>query len=106
MLKYVSLSSRAMRQPRALFKVKHRFNRPRDAVEVRVVALWTLTPAEARMVDGLAAGPRPVDIATLHGLSVHTVRTQLKRAMAKAGVHTQAALVARAYLAKRHDSRG
>ena len=69
----------------------------RDAVAGRVIALWTLTPAEARAVDGLVAGLRPADIATMNGLSVHTIRTQLKRAMAKAGVHTQAALVARVY---------
>jgi DNA-binding CsgD family transcriptional regulator len=69
-------------------------------VEARVIVRWTLTPAEARAVDGLAAGLRPADIATEYGVSVHTIRTQLKRAMAKAGVHTQAALVARVYSAK------
>lgn len=53
-----------------------------------------LSPAEWRATQGLARGLRPVEIASLLGLSVHTIRTQLKRAMAKAGVHTQAALVA------------
>jgi DNA-binding CsgD family transcriptional regulator len=45
-----------------------------------------------------------VEIATELGLSVHTIRTQLKRAMAKADVHTQAALVATVYSAKDHDN--
>ena len=56
---------------------------------------WSLTPAEARVVDGLARGLRLAEIAAEHHLSVHTVRSQLKRAMAKIGVHSQIALVAR-----------
>jgi len=58
-----------------------------------------LTPAEWRAVQGLAAGLGPAEIAFSLGASVHTIRTQLKRAMAKAGVHSQAALVARAFVA-------
>jgi DNA-binding CsgD family transcriptional regulator len=53
-----------------------------------------LSPAEWRAVHELARGLGPAEIADSFGLSVHTVRTQLKRAMEKAGVHTQAALVA------------
>ena len=56
-----------------------------------------LTPAEWRAVQGLARGFAPAEIATSLGVSVHTVRTQLKRAMAKAGVHSQIALVVRVY---------
>jgi DNA-binding CsgD family transcriptional regulator len=52
-------------------------------------------------VQGLAAGLRPAEIAVSLGVFVHTIRTQLKRAMAKAGVHSQAALVARAFSAGR-----
>lgn len=42
----------------------------------------------------------PLDIAMTHGLSVHTTGTQLNHAMAKAGVHTQAGLVARVCASK------
>jgi DNA-binding CsgD family transcriptional regulator len=60
-------------------------------------ARWALTSAEVRVVQSLATGLRPSEMATSLGLSVHTIRTQLKRAMVKAGVHSQAALVARLY---------
>lgn len=53
-----------------------------------------LTPAEWRAVQELARGRRPAEIAESLGLSVHTIRTQLKHALLKTGVHTQAALVA------------
>jgi DNA-binding CsgD family transcriptional regulator len=45
----------------------------------------------------LTLGRTPHEIAADHAISVHTVRSQLKRAMHKAGVHTQSALVASAY---------
>jgi DNA-binding CsgD family transcriptional regulator len=64
-------------------------------------ASWSLTHAEWRAVQGLAKGKRAEDIATAQGISVHTIRTHLKRAMAKAGVHSQIALVARVYSARR-----
>lgn len=60
-------------------------------------ARWALTSAEARVVQSLAMGLRPSEIAASLGLSVHTIRTQLKRAMVKAAVHSQAALVAHLY---------
>jgi DNA-binding CsgD family transcriptional regulator len=60
-------------------------------------AHWELTSAEVRVVQSLATGLRPSEMATSLGLSVHTIRTHLKRAMTKAGVHSQAALVARVY---------
>jgi DNA-binding CsgD family transcriptional regulator len=58
---------------------------------------WALTVAEVRVVRGLATGLSPSEIADSLGLSVHTIRTHLKRAMVKAAVHSQAALVARVY---------
>ena len=60
-----------------------------------------LTPAEWRAMRGLASGLRPAEIADSLGVSVHTIRTQLKRAMAKAGVHSQAALVVRVLTVRR-----
>jgi DNA-binding CsgD family transcriptional regulator len=58
---------------------------------------WRLTAAEVRVVHYLAAGLTPRRIAYSLGRSVHTIRTHLKRAIAKAGVNTQVALVARLY---------
>jgi DNA-binding CsgD family transcriptional regulator len=69
-------------------------------MQIRAPIAWNLTKAEARVVENLAQGRRPIDIATELSLSIHTVRTQLKRAMAKAGVHTQTALVAKFYSAR------
>lgn len=59
-----------------------------------VRALRVLTAAEWRAVEALAKGLRPVEIASSLQVSVHTIRTQLKRSMAKVGVHSQASLVA------------
>ena len=56
-----------------------------------------LTAGEWRAVAGLAAGLRPSEIAVSRGVSVHTIRTQLKRAMTKAGVHSQIELVVRVF---------
>jgi DNA-binding CsgD family transcriptional regulator len=48
-------------------------------------------------VRGLVSGQRPLEIAGSQAVSVHTIRTHLKRAMFKAGVHSQAALVSRVF---------
>lgn len=60
---------------------------------------WDLTAGEIRVVQSLATGLRPSEMARALGLSVHTVRTHLKRAMVKAGVQSQVALLARIYSA-------
>jgi DNA-binding CsgD family transcriptional regulator len=73
------------------------------ARRIQAPSVWKLTKAEARVVERLAQGRRTMEIATDLGLSVHTIRTQLKRAMAKTGVHTQAALVAMFYSAGNRD---
>jgi DNA-binding CsgD family transcriptional regulator len=67
---------------------------------ITLPARWFLSAAETRVVQRLTTGSLPAEIATSLGLSVHTIRTHLKRAMAKAGVHSQAALVAEAYSSK------
>lgn len=66
---------------------------------------WALTDAELRVVRQLAKGMCPLEIAASLGLSVHTIRTHLKRAMGKAAVHSQAALIARIYSSGLHDKR-
>ncbi len=73
------------------------------SVPIRAPRVWNLTSAEARVVESLAKGRRPMEIATELRLSIHTIRTQLKRAMAKTGAHTQTALVSMFYSARNQD---
>lgn len=54
---------------------------------------YRLTPAEAQLTAALAQGLTLVEIARQRGLSMNTVRTQLKSASAKVGVRRQADLV-------------
>lgn len=54
-----------------------------------------LTAAEAAVASGLVQGCAVEAIATAKGTSVETVRTQIKKVMAKLGVHRQSELVAR-----------
>lgn len=56
-------------------------------------AFYRLTPAEARVLAGLAAGRTLTQVATDRSLSIETVRTQLKSLFAKTGTGTQAELV-------------
>lgn len=56
-------------------------------------ALFDLTRAEARVAKGIAEGQAPAELARTLGLSVDTIRTQLKSVFAKVGVSRQAELV-------------
>lgn len=56
--------------------------------------LFDLTPAEARVARGIAEGQTLEALAQRLGLSVETVRVQLKSVMAKTGIHRQAELAA------------
>ncbi|QBX38085.1 helix-turn-helix transcriptional regulator [Brevundimonas sp. S30B] len=56
-------------------------------------ALFDLSPAEARLVGELACGGSLPLVARRLGLSVHTVRVQLRAVMSKTGVHRQAELM-------------
>lgn len=55
--------------------------------------LFGMTPAEARLAVALAGGSSPKDYAARAGVSEQTVRTHLKRALAKSGARRQADLV-------------
>lgn len=57
--------------------------------------LYRLTDAEKRVCSGLAAGQTTSDFAEAAGLSLHTVRSQLKSAMRKMDCHRQADLMGR-----------
>jgi DNA-binding CsgD family transcriptional regulator len=55
--------------------------------------LFDLTPAEAKLANGLASGVRLEDLAEKLGVKTSTLRTQLKSVFLKAGVQRQAELV-------------
>lgn len=55
--------------------------------------LFGLTPAEGRLAMHLADGKRLKDIATIFGVSMSTLRTQLSSVLKKAGVERQTDLV-------------
>jgi DNA-binding CsgD family transcriptional regulator/PAS domain-containing protein len=70
--------------------------RARDTADVPVQAwcrLLGVTPAEATLVATLAAGGTLDSHAQRRGISLGTVRIQLKQVLAKTGTHRQAALV-------------
>jgi DNA-binding CsgD family transcriptional regulator len=57
-------------------------------------SLFDLTPAEARVARGLAAGQTVKDIATESGTSANTVRSHVKVVLTKVGYNRQADVVA------------
>lgn len=57
-------------------------------------ALFDLTPAEARLADRLVAGASLNQVALNHGVSITTIRSQLRSIFAKTGTSRQAQLVA------------
>lgn len=62
-------------------------------VDMRVLSgLFDLTPAEAKLARYLASGASAEAAAEALGLSIQTIRTYLKRIMAKTGTRRQAKL--------------
>lgn len=55
--------------------------------------IYRLTPAEARLAEQLLLGRCPAEAAEALGVTIHTVRTYLKRLFRKTGAKTQAVLV-------------
>lgn len=74
---------------------KHRQLAPPSVLQL--IRQFGLTTSEAEIVRSLALGQTPQAIAATRAVSIHTVRTQLKRILLKMGEHTQAAVVARVY---------
>ena len=70
---------------------------PRPCVGVDLRAAFGLTAAEERVVRRLAQGYSLNRMAVEFGISSHTVRSQLKRALSKADVHSQVELVVRVF---------
>lgn len=57
-----------------------------------IEALFDVTPAEARVARAVAQGQPLIDIASATGVSINTIRTQLKRVFDKSGVSRQGEL--------------
>ncbi|MGF3025877.1 helix-turn-helix transcriptional regulator [Methylobacterium aquaticum] len=65
------------------------------APDARLIrGLFDLTPAESKIARDIATGMSIPEIALRHGLSGHTVRTQVKAIFSKTGVHRQSELSA------------
>jgi DNA-binding CsgD family transcriptional regulator len=69
-------------------------SRPQIASAEVIRDLFDLTPAEARVAHGIAAGKTVNDLAGEAGLALGTIRQQLKSVFSKTGVSRQADLVA------------
>ena len=66
-----------------------------EAPSVELIrSLFDLTPAEARVARGLAAGQTVKGLAAESGTSTNTVRTQVKTVLAKVGYNRQSDVVA------------
>lgn len=65
-------------------------NAPADVLQM----LYTLTPAEARLVNGLCEGLTIQEMEKAYGLRANTLRSQLKSVFHKTGTNRQAELVA------------
>ena len=59
-----------------------------------VMSLFDLTPAEARVARGLAAGKTVDDLAGDNGVSPNTVRVQVRGVLEKTGCQRQTDVVA------------
>lgn len=65
----------------------------RERRRMRLQESWDFTPAELRLAEVVLDGMPPETAAAALGVTIHTVRTYLKRLYRKAGVHSQATLV-------------
>jgi DNA-binding CsgD family transcriptional regulator len=65
----------------------------RQATVAQLMALFGLTPAEARLARDLASGHTLDSSAQSHGLSINTARTQLQAIFRKVGTRSQAELL-------------
>jgi DNA-binding CsgD family transcriptional regulator len=67
---------------------------PNSPPEELVRSLFDLTPAEARVARGLAAGRTVDDLAGDNGVSPNTVRVQVRGVLEKTGCQRQTDVVA------------
>jgi len=64
-------------------------------VKANLQKTYRLTRAETRLVEQLLMGKTPAEAAEQLGVTIHTVRTYLKRLYQKLGVKSQATLVSK-----------
>ena len=67
---------------------------PRALPVELVQSLFDLTPAEARVARSLSAGETVENIASIGGVSLNTIRTQVRGVLEKTGCRRQAEVVA------------
>lgn len=65
--------------------------------EQALMSAFGLTPAEARVTQGLVRGRTLEEIAREHAVTIHTTRAQLKAVFAKTGVRRQSELMQALY---------
>lgn len=63
------------------------------SVAERLIAAFGLTPAEARLAEGLVQGARLNDLADIFGITIGTARAQLKAVFQKTHTNSQAELM-------------
>jgi len=66
---------------------------PNELRRARLQEAWTFTHAELRLAEALLDGLTPEGASARLGITIHTVRTYLKRLYRRVGVHTQATLI-------------
>lgn len=100
--KEVGLALNALRPPQTLQAFGDRplamvlFHEARNRLQLDPFVIgdaFGLTPGEARVAVAIAKGNSPDEIAVRHGISVHTVRSQLKDVFSKTGALRQSDLV-------------
>ncbi len=79
-------------QPSAMVLVQAPANAPAELTTL-LSQLYRLSAGEAQLAVGLANGHDLAELAQARSVSINTVRTVLKRALDKLGVHRQSALV-------------
>lgn len=76
---------------------------PAEKVLTPRARVRTLSPAEREVVEALARGLSPKEVATERGTSIATVRTQIKKAKKKSSARTLNELVALVCLAPKRS---
>ena len=70
-------------------------NQQSSVAKANLQKTYHLTRAETRLVEQLLMGKTPAEAAEQLGVTIHTVRTYLKRLYQKLGVKSQATLVSK-----------
>lgn len=99
---YVSVSRLAKENPYGMraespvaicFLIRRKHDALLKFEQLAFAKLFSLTPAEQRLIEGLVAGNTLAAIAGEQGLSLHTVRDRLKKIFVKTNTHRQTDLV-------------